>query len=285
MRDYGRVFSAIWASEDFRALTEDGRALVLYLLTCQHGTLAGVFRLPDGYVAEDLQWSSERVAEGFRNVASKGFATRCEATKWVWISKYLEWNPLENPNQRKAAAKLAEKVPAECQWRQDFRRASGPSIGLAPEPLPNPSATVPQPVLGTGTGEGAGENTHTPLAPEWVLPKAWGEWATAEYPHWSPDTVRSIAEQFADHQWSKAATCADWQAAWRKWCRDDLTQRAHPAPKPKAADKPQPGAPAITVPSTDKGAERFNAAMDERKATATKPPADVLALRSRRVAS
>jgi len=138
----------------------------------------------------------------------------------------------------------------------------------------------------TGTGTGTNlktEDTHTPLAPEWVLPKAWGEWAIAEYPHWTPETVRSIAEQFADHQWSKAGTSADWPATWRKWCRDDLTQRAHPAPKPKAVDKPVQGAPAITVPSTDKGAERFQAAMDERAATATKPPAAVLALAGKAV--
>lgn len=133
-------------------------------------------------------------------------------------------------------------------------------------------------------GEGReGENTHTPLAPEWVLPKAWGEWAIAEYPHWTPEAVRSIAEQFADHQWAKAATSAEWSSTWRKWCRDDLTQRAHPVPKPKAADKPVQGAPAITVPSTDKGAERFQAAMDERAATATKPPAAVLALAGKAV--
>jgi hypothetical protein len=138
----------------------------------------------------------------------------------------------------------------------------------------------------TGTGTGTIEepkNTHTTLAPEWVLPKAWGEWAIAEYPHWTPETVRSIAQQFADHQWSKAATSADWMATWRKWCRDDLTQRAHPVPKPKAVDKPVQGAPAITVPSTDKGAERFQAAMDERAATATKPPAAVLALAGKAV--
>jgi len=39
----------------------------------------------------------------------------------------------------------------------------------------------------------------------------------------------------------------------------------------------------ITVPSTDKGAERFHAAMDERAATATKPPAAVLALAGKAV--
>ena len=39
----------------------------------------------------------------------------------------------------------------------------------------------------------------------------------------------------------------------------------------------------ITVPSTDTGADQFKAAMDERAATATKPPAAVLALARRAV--
>jgi DNA-binding NarL/FixJ family response regulator len=38
----------------------------------------------------------------------------------------------------------------------------------------------------------------------------------------------------------------------------------------------------ITVPSTDTGADQFKAAMDERAATATKPPAAVLALATTR---
>ena len=114
------------------------------------------------------------------------------------------------------------------------------------------------------------------LAPEWACPKP-GESGPSPSTRTDPGHRSSIAEQFADHQWANA-TSADWQATWRKWCRDDLTQRAHPTPKPKATDKPAQGAPSITVPSTDKGAERFNAAMDERKATATKPPPAVRAL-------
>ena len=27
----------------------------------------------------------------------------------------------------------------------------------------------------------------------------------------------------------KSNVSADWLASWRKWCRDDLTQKAHPA--------------------------------------------------------
>lgn len=129
MREFGKVFCQIWESEDFRALSEDGRTLVLYLLTCKHATIAGVFRLPDGYACEDLQWTAERVRQGFANVSTKGFATRCEATQWVWLAKFLEWNQPENPNQWKAVKKVAGKVPEKCVWRAHFLYEIGHQIG------------------------------------------------------------------------------------------------------------------------------------------------------------
>jgi hypothetical protein len=170
MREYGKVFSRIWESPDFRALSEDGRTLALYLLTCQHGTIAGLFRVPDGYASEDLQWGSERVSEGFRNLAENGFATRCEVTKWVWITKYLQHNPPENPNQGKAIRRVVEMVPAACCWLARFHREIGPAIGLAPapepaaapEPLSNPSETLSE--SGTGTGVGI-EDLSVPTEP------------------------------------------------------------------------------------------------------------------------
>lgn len=153
MRDYGKVYSTVWSSPTIAGLSTNAKLLAVYLMTCQHGTIAGVFRLPDGYVAEDLQWSLETVSEGFRELFAKGFANRCETTKWVWITKHLEWNPPENPNQRKAAAKMAAAVPDECAWKRDFMRVCGESLGLdAPteqEPLRNPSQTVPEPVTVT----------------------------------------------------------------------------------------------------------------------------------------
>ncbi len=147
MRDYGKVFSRIWESEDFRSMSEDGRALVLYLLTCQHGTIAGVFRVPDGYACEDLQWTAERVAAAFSETLAKGFANRCETTKWVWVFKFLEWNPPENPNQVKAARKVALSVPDGCGWKLDFMRVCGLSLGIEPPIKANPSETLGEGLL------------------------------------------------------------------------------------------------------------------------------------------
>jgi hypothetical protein len=231
MRDYGKVFSRIWESADFRSLSEDGRSLVLYLLTCQHGTIAGVFRVPDGYACEDLQWPSERVAEGFADLQAKGFATRCEGTKWVWVTKFMEWNPPENPNQRKAAAKVAQSVPDSCGWKLDFMRVCGPSLGLETPAKGNPSLTVVKPLPNQyqeqkqeqKEGEASPEAPHDPrgsrLPAEWTLPDAWREWAEKERPDLD---ATKVAESFRDFWVGKAGKDgrkADWQATWRNWIR------------------------------------------------------------------
>lgn len=112
MRDYGKVYTSFWTSEDTRALSEDGRTLALYLLTCEHGNMLGCFRIPDAYAAEDLQWEYERVSKGFEELFEKGFSYRCDRTFWVVIQHYLKWNQFENPNVGTAAGKLFETLAA-----------------------------------------------------------------------------------------------------------------------------------------------------------------------------
>lgn len=146
MRDYGKVYSTFWSSETTGGLSDDAKLLALYLMTCSHSTIAGVFRLPDGYVSEDLGWESERVSKGFFELFDKGFSNRCETTKWVWVCKHLEWNKPENPNQRKAAAKVAMAVPDGCGWKLDFMRVSAGPLGIEWTEPANPSGTVTEPL-------------------------------------------------------------------------------------------------------------------------------------------
>lgn len=101
MRDYGKVQSSFWTSQTIRAMSQDARVLALYLITCPHGTISGVFRLPDGYVCDDLQWDHARVTKGLGELFRNDFCNRCETTKWLWIYKHFKWNKPENPNQFK----------------------------------------------------------------------------------------------------------------------------------------------------------------------------------------
>jgi uncharacterized phage protein (TIGR02220 family) len=142
-------------------MSEDGRMLALYLMTCPHNTITGVFYLPDGYITDDIQWPLERVKKGFAELLAKGFANRCETTKWVWICKHLEWNPPDNPNQRKSAAKIGLSIPGKCIWKRAFMRSCAEALAIEwvdePEPLPNPSETLSKPETETETGAETGE--------------------------------------------------------------------------------------------------------------------------------
>jgi len=144
MRDFGKVHTSFWTSSTVRDMSEDARTLAIYLLTSPHGTIAGVFRLPDGYACDDLQWDAQRVQAAFAELQQHGFARRCETTKWVWIVNHFEWNPLDNPNQRKAASKVANMVPSACAWGGEFMVVCGPVFQPDGAPQRSPFGTVQQ---------------------------------------------------------------------------------------------------------------------------------------------
>lgn len=103
----------------------------------------------------------------------------------------------------------------------------------------NPGET-PSKGQGEGQGQGQGDSTSvvgaasaapprgSRLPDDWLLPKAWGEWALAKYPQWTPEKVRDEALKFRNH-WTaltgKAATKRDWQATWQNWCMSDIAHR------------------------------------------------------------
>lgn len=236
MREYGKVFSQFWGSEDIRALSDDGRTLALYLLTCQHGTIAGVFPLPDGYICEDIRWSSERVSKGFAELFEKGFAYRCQKTNWVWITKHFEWNRPENPNQWKAARKIAARVPDKCSWKADFIEVfdieSGAKEPPESEPFTNPSPTLSKPVSETETEtEGltlskgkTRKPAKTRLPPDFTLTSELATYATAKLPDCDP---ASLFEQFAGQARAKGWEYVDWPTAFQVYCRNARKDSGH----------------------------------------------------------
>lgn len=177
MRDYGRVHHTFWSSKTTGPLPGPAKLLALYVMTCAHNTIAGVFRLPDGYIAEDTGWNMETVSQGFSELFRNGFAERCPETKWVWIVKHLDWNPPENPNQWKAAAKVWNAIPELCVWRPRFFASETVRKQLNNSPVP-----VPVPVVG-GVGEKKTRKRRgeeTPLPENFTLSDRVLKWASQQ---------------------------------------------------------------------------------------------------------
>ena len=145
MQRYGRIFTGYWTSPDIIELPLPSKLIGAYLLTCHHGNMLGCFRLPIAYAVEDLREGFETVSEGFRNLSEKDFLTYDSDLSWVLIRKFLKWNPIDNPNQGKAAAKLVEQVPRNSSVYELLVRILKDNPANFPEGFLNGLETVSEP--------------------------------------------------------------------------------------------------------------------------------------------
>jgi uncharacterized protein YdaU (DUF1376 family) len=69
------------------------------------------------------------------------------------------------------------------------------------------------------------------LSVDWKLPKAWGEWALAEFTQLSAGKIRSISAVFRDYwiaQPGQKGVKVDWEATWRNWVRKEIAPDGAP---------------------------------------------------------
>lgn len=98
----------------------------------------------------------------------------------------------------------------------DLAKANGSASVKRNETIPEPE---PDPDKKESSNEDSQKRAKR-LPDDWVLPKAWGEWAVSE--GWPERLVREQAEIFKDYWLAKSgkdASKRDWQATWRNWMR------------------------------------------------------------------
>jgi hypothetical protein len=170
----------------------------------------------------------------------------------VRIVKFEEHNGASAKKRCQTAKRVANHKAGNAQQDEDHQEGNAHSVTSA---LPREEKSREEKKEDTSTGNmlGAADAARTdspvvvtpeadkppahpkahPLPDDWQLPRTWGEWALAEYPHWTADVVRLEADKFRDHWRGKSgkdARKADWPATWRNWCRSDICQRSHPLP-------------------------------------------------------
>lgn len=110
-REYGSIHTRFWTNFAMQSLSNDAKLLALYLLTGPHTNMLGCFRLPVGYISEDLNWSAQAVVKGLDELLAIDFAQYDSVHQWIFIPQFLNWNAIENPNQGKSIRRLFEQVP------------------------------------------------------------------------------------------------------------------------------------------------------------------------------
>lgn len=111
MKDFGKVSGQFWISDDIQSLSDKAKLLALYLLTTGHGNLIGIFRMPKGYIAADLNWEEPSVERAIAELTASGFLLASDQCQYICIPQFMEHNPVDNITQIDARLKLLVKLP------------------------------------------------------------------------------------------------------------------------------------------------------------------------------
>ena len=115
---FTKIDARLWSDECYLKLSDDGKLLFVYILSCHHRNMIGIYSLPIPYGSFDLNWTIERFTKGLDELSSKGFIKYNNKTHIVFIKNFLKYNPLENPNQVKGAIKALDTIPTNAIDRE-----------------------------------------------------------------------------------------------------------------------------------------------------------------------
>lgn len=148
MREFSKVSPKLWRSTRFRRLPIEQRLVYVYLLTSEHQTGAGCFRLLDGYAATDLGMEQGEFVAARDALKDADFIAYDPGTAEYFVPKWFRHNPPMNPKHLKGVEsrilnlesdqvrEAAEDDLGECERYRDAK-AAGDNVPDSP-----PSSTI-----------------------------------------------------------------------------------------------------------------------------------------------
>lgn len=110
-RDFSKVSPAFWRSKKFRQLpTDQSRLAYVYMLTCEHQTSAGAYRLPHAYAADDLGWPIDTFKTGLAQVEEAGLIISDNETDEILITNWFKHNRPMNRKHRIGIVAILERL-------------------------------------------------------------------------------------------------------------------------------------------------------------------------------
>lgn len=138
MSRYRVVPIQVWLDEEFQALSDYAKLLLLYLLTNPDTTsVPGLFRSGRAQIAEALEWLPERFQGAFAELSEAGLVRADFKRRVVWVEHALEWAPPPNPNVVKSWIKHLDEIPA-CELKDLALQALASHLASRGEPFSEP---------------------------------------------------------------------------------------------------------------------------------------------------
>ena len=108
---YFRIAARFWSDEKSAGWSDETKLAALYVLTCRHRHLEGIFVLPICYMAADLRWSVKRVRRALVNLENAGFLKVDAGSNLILIRNALRYQFPENPNMIEGCLRRILELP------------------------------------------------------------------------------------------------------------------------------------------------------------------------------
>jgi len=105
MRDYAKISPSFWTGETgrrLRGLGPECQLLALYLITCHHATMLGLYYLPRAYIMADTGLSIEGATEALQSLSEAGFCSYDAPSEWVFVVEMARFQVLKDGEPLKA---------------------------------------------------------------------------------------------------------------------------------------------------------------------------------------
>lgn len=116
MASYYPISPLFWKDEKVRDWLVAGEdrtvTLALYLLTCGHRNLEGLYWLPYPYIGVDLAWEADAVGERMAHLLDGKFIEYDTKAEVVFVRNALKYQQPKSPPQIKGAISSLQRVPA-----------------------------------------------------------------------------------------------------------------------------------------------------------------------------
>ncbi|MEQ1847107.1 MAG: hypothetical protein ABL983_16180 [Nitrospira sp.] len=108
---YSRISNRFWTDEKSSTWNDRVKLAALYVMTCSHRHLEGIFKLPPQYACADLNWTMKSWKSALVFLQESHFLKWDSRTSIVLIINALRYQAPENENQRTAAIRRIKDLP------------------------------------------------------------------------------------------------------------------------------------------------------------------------------
>lgn len=128
MRDYAKVAPQFWmgtTGKHIRAAGIETQLLALYLITCPHASMIGIYYLPLAYIIHDTGLSGEGAMKALASLSKADFAHYDVESEWVWVvemARYQIGEELDPKDKRVIGLNREMKCLHNCPFLQEFHK-------------------------------------------------------------------------------------------------------------------------------------------------------------------